>query len=320
VNTLQFFNPAACPLCDGANECQLCSPAAYKGSCWCAHMEMPEPLLARVPENFRNRACVCRNCVDKFNREKELSNHQTQHAARRAPGFTLIELLVVIAIIAILAAMLLPALARAKAAAQRADCVSNVRQLGLAAQMYWGDNAGNSFHYVQTGSVNNGQTYWFGWIANGTDGSRNFDLSAGALFPYFNGADVRLCPSPAWSSLQFKLKGTNVIFSYGCNSFVFGGPGHGVTDEKSILHPAATALFADAAQVDPFSGANPVFQEWYYVDSNTTQPNGHFRHSQKANVTFADGHVAQENPVAGSFDKRLPNQFIGQFRPEILVP
>ena len=77
--------------------------------------------------------------------------------------------------------------------------------------------------------------------------------------------------------------------------------------------------------MDNFLQPQTELKEWYYLDLQTNSPsannypNAHFRHSQQANVTFADGHVGMEKMVPGSLDRHLPNQNVGQLRPEILT-
>ena len=242
-------------------------------------------------------------------------------------AFTLIELLVVIAIIAILAALLLPSLTRAKATAKRAACVNNLHQLGLVTQMYWSDNNGDCFYSIPA-STNNGQLWWFGWLQSPQpgigEGERAFDPTPGVLWPYLKDSRVRLCPSLDYASPQFKLKATNVVFSYGYNKHL--SPITQLQPPMKIARvtqPVGTVLFADAAQVNifqaPASPENPMLEEFYYLSTRTTEATAHFRHAQRASTVFCDGHVAAERMDAGSLDQNLPAQFVGRLRPELLA-
>jgi len=156
----------------------------------------------------------------------------------------------------------------------------------------------------------------------GAEGQRQFDASPGALYPYLRGRGVELCPALDYFLSQLKLKATNASYGYGYNLYLSAPAPEPPINLNRILQPARTALLADSAQVNtwqaPASPGNPMLEEWYYIDNSPNQPNGHFRHGQKANVTFCDGHVGLEKFVSGSIDPRMPLSFVGRLRPEIL--
>ncbi len=127
---------------------------------------------------------------------------------RRAPcanasAFTLIELLVVIAVIAILAALLLPALASAKAHAQRIKCVSNERQLGLGLQMYC-DDSHDSF------PAYSGWASWGGNLGTGLPASPNLSgygwdvpIKSRPCYPYLQNVETFHCPGDKGNTLDY---------------------------------------------------------------------------------------------------------------------
>jgi prepilin-type N-terminal cleavage/methylation domain-containing protein/prepilin-type processing-associated H-X9-DG protein len=234
-------------------------------------------------------------------------------------AFTLIELLVVIAIIAILAAILLPVLDRAKQRAVTTYCLNNMKQLQLAYRMYVDDNSDKL-----PLNVVNSQYSQFSWITNSVGGTVLFDsIRAGVLYPYNQSAKIYLCPgqitrtvpTPSGEVLKARQQ-------YG-NQNIVTGTLEPVTRTCSINYPLGGVTVNGGTIGGPLaSGVNALVkfsqirapnpgpvQMFVFVDENQwSVDDGDFavwptgagnnwwnmpgsRHNNGSTWSFADGHV-----------------------------
>ena len=251
------------------------------------------------------------------------NHHSSGKPPRRSGGFTLVELLVVIAIIAILAGLLLPALAKAKAKTLDTVCQNHLRQLGLCAQQYVTDYADclppNNFVYVGSNGTNPPSASQKGasWcLGNTRTDTTTINIESGLLFPYNRSTAIYHCPADKsvvedatykpLPSRQLRTRSYNLSQSInGCPEFDASSWDASTNTCPSfkklslVSDPGPSELFMlidvhEDAIIDSMFGAptkgftrkhGGAQDYWWDFPAN--------RHSQGACLSFADGHAAR---------------------------
>ena len=203
-------------------------------------------------------------------------------------GFTLIELLVVIAIIAILAAILFPVFARAKAKAVQTTCLSNVKQLALAFAMYasdYDDKMPFAYDYADDWSYESAWDYFIDYV-NGT-------YRLGLIGPYTQNEQINGCPTA-----QGLESWGRPYSGYAYNITYLGAPpdeGKQPATLAAVRRPSETVLLCDSGVW--IDGMGVCLNNYLRAPGDSfrimygTGPNVHFRHNDVANVAYCDGHA-----------------------------